>query len=612
MEIIPIYYYLICFLGSFLLSLGLTPLVRQFAIKTNRIAIPKDNRWHKKETALLGGIAIFTSFMMTWIIAVHGLDWSIYGKPYLPIILCAAAIFALGLADDVFNMVPQHKLVGQIIIASIVIILGFRLNWTDSKTINLFISIIWLVGITNAFNLLDNMDGLSAGIAFIAALFLFLIYFQSQPITTNTTSIMLMSALYAGAILGFLIYNFNPASIFMGDAGSLFLGFMLACMTGIHDTDPSIGLNPRDLLSIIAIPIMILFIPIVDTGFVSLMRKLFRRPISQGGRDHSSHRMVAIGFSERKAVLILYAFAAISAMIALMTRYLSVGTSLVMIALFLLLSVFFWVYLAKVKVYPEDSILSGNGPSVITPILIDITYRRRLFEVVLDLVLITIAYYTSYLLRFEGHLAGDFAIFIKSLPIVIGCQIFSLFIMGVYRGVWTSTSLSDLMNFFRAITLGTIMAVLILLFIYRFESFSRAVFVIYWFLMLIFIPLPRLFFRLLDEGIRRGTQKGKPTLIYGTGSGGQITMREIEANRDLGLSLVGFMDDNPRTHRTKIHRYPVLGGQEDLINIIRKNHIQEIIISFNKDSLFKKKIISKLCANLGLEVQVRRMKLIIH
>jgi UDP-GlcNAc:undecaprenyl-phosphate GlcNAc-1-phosphate transferase len=218
----------------------------------------------------------------------------------------------------------------------------------------------------------------------------------------------------------------------------------------------------------------------------------------------------------------------------------------------------------------------------------------------------------AYLLRFEGHLGDDFAIFIKSLPIIIGCQIFSLFIMGVYRGVWISTSLSDLMSYFRAITLGTIMAVLIILFIYRFQSFSRAMFVIYWFLMLILIPLPRLSFRLLDEGIRRGTQKGKPTLIYGTGSGGQITMREIESNRDLGLSLVGFMDDNPRTHRTKIHGYPVWGGQDNLIDIIQKNHIQEIIISFNKDSLLKKKMINKLCTNLGLEIQVRRMKLIIH
>ncbi|MBW1806065.1 MAG: glycosyl transferase, partial [Deltaproteobacteria bacterium] len=204
-------------------------------------------------------------------------------------------------------------------------------------------------------------------------------------------------------ILGFFIYNFNPASIFMGDAGSLFIGFILACMTVMSNTGGSSGGNARHLLSVIAIPILILFVPILDTGFVSVMRKLFRRPISQGGRDHSSHRMVAIGFSERKAVLILYAFSIISGLIALAIGYFNVGTSLLVIILYLLFIIFFWIYLAKVKVYPEDSILSGNGVKVITPILIDITYRRRLFEVFLDLILITVAYYSAYLLRFEGE-----------------------------------------------------------------------------------------------------------------------------------------------------------------------------------------------------------------
>jgi UDP-GlcNAc:undecaprenyl-phosphate GlcNAc-1-phosphate transferase len=612
MKMFPQYYYLVFFGGSFFLSICLVPLVRKVAIKTNQIAVPKDNRWHKKETALLGGIGIYISFIIVWLVTAHLLGWSTLGHPYLPVILCASAVFILGLVDDIFNMVPQHKLVGQIIITSILIIIGFRLNWTNSKTINLFISIIWIVGITNAFNLLDNMDGLSAGIAFIASFFLFLMYFQSRNANPHTVAIMIISAIYAGAILGFLIYNFNPASIFMGDAGSLFLGFMLAYLAGISQSGNTFGMNASHLLSIIAIPIMILFIPILDTGFVSLMRKLFNRPISQGGRDHSSHRMVAIGFSERKAVLVLYAFSSASAAIALVTRYLGTGTSLVIIILFLLFALFFWIYLAKVKVYPEDSILSGSGPRLITPILIDITYRRRLFEVLLDLILITLAYYTAYLLRFEGNLGGDFAYFLKSLPIVIGCQVFALFIMGAYRGVWVNTSLSDLMVYIKSVTLGSILSVLIILFIYRFYSFSRAVFVIYWFLLLIFIILPRLSFRLLDEGIRRGNQRGKPTLIYGAGSGGQITLKEIEKNRDLGLALIGFIDDDPRIHKTMIHGYPVFGGEEILLETIKKYSIDQVIVSFRKNSESKMKDISKSCVNMGIEIEVRRMILVIR
>ena len=129
--------------------------------------------------------------------------------------------------------------------------------------------------------------------------------------------------------------------------------------------------------------------------------------------------------------------------------------------------------------------------------------------------------------------------------------------------------------------------------------------------MLIFIPLPRLSFRLLDEGIRRGNQKGKPTLIYGAGAGGQITMKEIETNRDLGLALIGFVDDNPKFHNTKIHGYPVFGGQEKIQDIIKHYNIEEIIVSFKEDSAGKTKKIKKLCAKLGIELDVRRMKLVI-
>ena len=612
MKTLSIYYYLSFFSASFFLSVLLTPLVRRMAIATRQVAAPRDSRWHKKETALMGGIGIFVSFIAVWLLAVNVMGWQNFGHSYLPMIICASGIFALGLADDIFNMAPQHKLAAQIVITSILIIFGFRLSWTFSKTINLFLSIIWIVGITNAFNLLDNMDGLSAGIAFIAGLFLFLMHFINPTINSLSGPILVMSVIYIGAILGFLIYNFQPASIFMGDAGSLFIGFTLAGMTVMSNTGKAAYGSTSHLLSVIAIPVLILFIPILDTGFVSIMRKLFSRPISQGGQDHSSHRMVAIGFSERKAVLVLYLLSIVSGSIALAISYLSIGTSLVVIILYLLGVLFFWIYLGKVKVYPEDSILSGNGRRGITPMLIELTYRRRVFEVLLDLVLITVAYYTAYLLRFEGGLGGNFDIFLKSLPLMISCQIFWLYIMGVYRGVWESASLRDLTGYIKAITGGTVMAVLIFLLLYRFYSFSRAVFAIYWILMLILISLSRLSFRLLDEGIRKGNQKGKPTLVYGAGVGGQMAMKEIETNRDLGMTIVGFIDDNSMIHGRKIQGYQVLGGQEGLENIIKKHNIQEIIVSFKQNGKEKKREVNNLCRNIEADVNVTQMRLVIN
>lgn len=612
MDILNIYHYIIFFVAGLVIAIALTPLVKRFALASGQIAVPKDDRWHRKKTALLGGIGIFASMLIVWIPAAACADWSVYGHPYVPMVLCFVAMFVLGLADDVFDMDPQHKLAGQIIITSILVFFGFRLGWTDSKTINLFLTIIWIVGITNAFNLLDNMDGLSAGIAFIAGAFLFLnIYIDPDP-AVLAGPVLLMCSAYLGAVLGFLVYNFNPASIFMGDAGSLFIGFVLACLTVIGSPPQVRGGTSFHLLSVIAIPILILFIPILDTGFVSLMRKLFHRSISEGGRDHSSHRMVAIGFSEKKAVLVLYAFSVISGLIALAINHVGMGTSLVIIVFYLLFVVFFWVYLARVKVYPEGSVLSsGESSGVLTPILIEITYRRRLFEVLLDLVLVSVAYYTAYLLRFEGLIGENFSFFLRSLPIMIACQILSFYVMGVYRGVWESTGVRDLIGYMKAITAGSVLPMLILLFIYRFQSFSRAVFVIYWVLMLILVSMSRLSFRLLDEGIKKGNRKGTPTLIYGAGVGGQMAVREIENNSDLDLMLVGFIDDNSRLHNRKIKGYPVLGGREDLEKIIEKHKIRKVIVSFRKKGAERKKEIKALCLKIGAEIDVGQMKLII-
>src|SRR4029077_15375024 len=157
--------------------------------------------------------------------------------------------------------------------------------------------IFWLVGITNALNLLDNIDGLAGGVAAIGALFLtYLCHAAHQPAHAA------LCAPFAGAVCGFLVFNFNPASIFMGDCGSLFLGFFLA---GSALINPAAG-RSRTFLPVLAVPVLILFIPIFDTLFVMVQRKLAGRPVSLGGRDHTSHRLVALGLSERHAVLLLY------------------------------------------------------------------------------------------------------------------------------------------------------------------------------------------------------------------------------------------------------------------------------------------------------------------
>ncbi|MBW2312146.1 MAG: glycosyl transferase [Deltaproteobacteria bacterium] len=593
--------YLIVFLASFVFCVLLTPLIRRAALKGNLVARPRDDRWHKRPTALLGGVSLFVVLMAIWQLSFLQLGLYSATKPLVPLALGCLAIFLLGLADDLFDINPQHKLVGQIIIASLLVIFGFQVQWFTSRTANLVISIFWLVAITNAFNLLDNMDGLSAGVAFIAGLFLFLSRAFSG--LESVVPALLVLAVFLGSLLGFLIYNFHPASIFMGDSGSLLVGFLIAGLT-TEASGLMAGRQSGHLVFVLAIPILILFIPILDTAFVSLMRKISGRPISMGGQDHSSHRMVAIGFSERTAVLTLYGFAGISGLLAVAVSRLALGVSVVLVVMYLLFIVFFWITLARVKVYQEESVIPGAKEGTLTPLLLEITYRRRLFEVLLDLVLIPLAYWISYLLRFEGSAYGvNFPIFIKSLPIVVACQLFAFFLLGVYRGIWQYVGMRDVIVFGKAITAGTVLSVLANLGVFRFMGFSRTVFVIYWFILFALVTASRFSYRLIGEATpKEAMKKGKRALIYGAGAGGQLVMQEIEGNRNLGLALVGFIDDDMGKQNRRFLGYPVFGGKDSLREVAQKQHIAEVIVSFRNIDKEAMNSLKKDCSALGVNL----------
>ena len=283
---------------AFGLSTALTPLVRRFAIRKGQVAEPRADRWHSRPIPLMGGVALFSAFSITLIAALLFMPASILPSKYLPLLSCAFFIFALGLIDDIYGMSPQTKLVGQVVASSVLVFFGFKIDWFVSYTYNTFFSVFWIVGITNAFNLLDNMDGLAAGIAFISSLFLAIITLLNLGNGPANGQLVILIILM-GVVLGFLLFNFHPASIFMGDSGSLFIGFVLAGLTTHQRV-----FHSSHFLPILLVPGLILFIPILDTGFVSVMRTLFGRSIAQGGKDHSSHRLVAIGLPERKAVLL--------------------------------------------------------------------------------------------------------------------------------------------------------------------------------------------------------------------------------------------------------------------------------------------------------------------
>lgn len=591
--------YLLAFSLAFALSAALTPLVRQVALRLGQVAKPREDRWHDRPTALMGGVAIFGAFCLSvaaTLLVLQG-DSGLLG--YLPLLLCALLVFLLGLIDDIYHLPPQTKLVGQIIAAALLVFFGFKINWFTSHTLNTFVSVFWIVGITNAFNLLDNMDGLAAGIAFISSFFFALITIVSPEHRPGDGQLIVL-ALFMGALLGFLLYNFHPASIFMGDSGSLFIGFLMAGIT----THQRI-FHSGHILPIIMVPVLILFIPILDTGFVSVMRTLFGRSVARGGNDHSSHRLVAIGLQERKAVLTLYGFSLLGGTVALVGVLYRTGIFFVCLVIFLLVSLFFWLYLARVGVYPDEEKTLVERYKALTTFWVDFTYRRRVFEVLLDVWLVSFGYWLSYFLRFEGpSYASNFPVFLKTFPIVLSCLILAYFSFGVYRGVWRYTGIPDLINYVKAVTSGVVLSILIILFLYRFQGYSRTVFVIYWGICLLFLAGSRLSFRMIAEALRRNSvTNGQRVLIYGAGDKGEFALREILNNQKLSLTPVGFIDDDVRKHKRKIQGYKVLGGRDRLADFVRKYGIREVIIA--SGNIHKKNLQAActVCEQLGITMR---------
>lgn len=570
-------------IASFIVCLAATPLVQIIARKNGWMAYPTKDRWHKKPTSLLGGIAIYAGISLPLLFMVnlsellpHIVRFS-NQSPLLPSIgtviwVGGTLIFLLGLADDFIHIKPHTKLIGQMMLASIVTFLGFRLHWVTSLTLDTTLTILWIVGITNAFNLIDNMDGLCAGTGLIAASYLVLL-------TPGTPDTAIVAMIIAAALGAFLIYNFHPASIFMGDCGSLLVGFTLA-MLGLHYSAAGAG----DRLSSITVPVMILMVPIFDTTLVTLIRTLSGRKASVGGKDHASHRLVLMGFSEKGAVLFLYGIAAISGLSALFVDRTDTISSPAVIVPLAIAVILMGIYLAQLRVYPEKE-FSVLRDRAYTPILMELTYKRQILLVILDFFLVAFSYYLSYRLRFDSTEFGYyFKVFLRSLPAVIACKLVAFFILGVYRSIWRYMSVNDVFVYIKASTLASVLSITLVTFIYRFEDFSKGIFLIDWLLTTGLLIGTRGSFRLFVDTMKRKTLAGATVLIYGAGRGGEILLRELLNNKKLKLKPLGFIDDDILKIGKKLQGYPIVSSCRDLESTLNKYEIDGLLISFdNKD-----------------------------
>lgn len=578
------WYFGVALAASLLCTFAVRALARRFGL----VAKPRADRWHRKPTALFGGVGIFGGFIVGYL---HHRPTGMQGDAIL--VACATGMFALGLVDDKVQLKPYAKLIGQIICATLLTVYGLRLHWLPNAVLDQGLTIFWLVGVTNALNLLDNIDGAAAGIAVIAGGFL--VYFCHAAGRPEAAG---MAAAFTGATIGFLVFNFNPASIFMGDCGSLFVGFFLG---GLSLVNAEVGAR-KNIVAVLAIPVLLLVMPIADTTLVTISRRYHGRPVSQGGRDHTSHRLVAVGLSERRATVTLWLIAASSGVVAVLVKNVSTFLAVALLACFGFGLLFLMIFLGRVKVYePVAEEVTPPSGLALLPTLADFGHKRRVFETLNDLALVILCYYGAFLLRFEGADAAMFMPhFVQSVPVIIVAQLSVFLVTGLYKGFWRYTGMDDLVIIVRATAGAVVASSLAVYALFSFQGFSRAVIIIDGVLLLLAISGSRISFRLLRswlEQYRPASADARRVLIYGAGDGGELLLRELRSNRELNLFPVAFVDDDPKKAGRVIHGVPVLATIGEAAATMQ---VQEVVLSTSKVDGDRWDHIADLCNERGL------------
>ena len=301
-----------------------------------------------------------------------------------------------------------------------------------------------------------------------------------------------------------------------------------------------------------------------------------------GGTDHVSHRLAILGLSERQAVLTLYGMSAALGLLSVVTAKFTPLSTLVLWAVVLTALLLFGRYLAKVQVYrlepSEASLASVAAPT--TRIQTMLLHKRRLVEVLVDFCLISSAYIVAHLLRFEGTMTpGLQQMIAKSLPFILVIKLVCFVAYGLYRGVWRYIGFADILATLKAVTVSSVVSAVVLLYVWRFAGFSRAVLVIDWMLTFLAVGGARIVERLLDEWIRASTERRIPTLIIGAGDTGERVLRFLRREAALDRRVIGFLDDDLSKLGAQIHGCAVLGTRVKLWEVLERFQVREVLIA---------------------------------
>lgn len=574
--------------------------VRRLAPVFGAVVPPRPDRWHSAPTPTMGGIAIAAATMVGFGVGLAGpllesdiVEWS-------AVLAAGLAMFVVGLFDDRLQLSPVAKLVASLAVGAFLVfaLAGIEPDGALPSSYTL-LGTIWFAGLCHSFNLLDNMDGLAAGVALIATAFMAALIGPSLG-----AGLFILLIALVGALAGFLYWNRPRARLFMGDCGSLFIGALLGGVSLVPVFHARIA-----FVSPMVLTVLILVVPLFDTAFVLVLRRLAGRSATRGGTDHVSHRLVSLGFSERSVLRVLFALGLIGGLTAwLLLRWTTVEPMLI-VAVFAILVILTGIYLARVPAYNAED-FKALQKSSFAPFLKDLAFKWHVGEVLLDLVLITVCYYAAFRLRFEGdELLAFLPYFTASLPVILGVKLAALYTSGLYRRSWETFGFRDLAAVARGVGMGSLLTVAVAYYLYRGQGSSRVVLVLDGLLLALAIFATRASFRTMNLVASARNRRHRRVLVYGAGGYGRLLVREMRANSSWKMNPVGFIDDDPMKAHRWIVGVPVRGSIDELELTMSRYSVDEVILSSPAINGRVEHRIKEVCARLQRPVRRLDMKI---
>ena len=541
------------------------PLAKIASFRFGIVAQPSRDRPHSTPTALLGGLAVISGLVVA--IALVGI---LSGLPHHSIPWLAAfavAMCIVGLVDDIVDLRPRHKFMLELAAICLLVWSGPRLDFFPYEPLNIALTIFWLVTATNAFNLIDGVDGLAAGVGIVASISIAIV--AGLHLHTGT---MYVALALAGSLAGFMLFNFPPASVFMGDEGALAVGLVLGVLS-IQASRFGEGSLPARL----AMPLLALMVPLLDTVTVTVTRLATGNAISKRGLDHSHHRLTRMGLSSWSAAGTLIGLQAIAGACA-------IALSLVPGYDAVLLIPFMALFFPLVALFLMDRSFDTEAPGqiedlpAIARVILSFGYKRRFVELILDVALVAAAYFGAVLLRFDFNLdITQVSQMLAGLPwiVAIGCGAF--FVTGVYRGIWRYTGLAESVRFMLAALLAGLAVKLSSSFLPIY--LGRAATLMFVLLLFNLLVATRWSFHLFHRVGRSLARSARRLVIVGADARGAAAVQHLHSTAGGGMELLGVVDDDSFKHGKLFHGYRVLGALNELYEIMARTPFDEIVIA---------------------------------